>query len=122
MKTIFCFLLLSALTLTAGELTGKWSGSCDITNSQGETRADTALMNLKLSGNAVTGTVGPNEGEQMAIRNGKLEGNKLTFDLEDDGGTISADLVFDGDSIRGTATGKGPGGEWSAKLNLKRAS
>jgi len=32
MKTIFCFLLLSALTLTAGELTGKWTGSCDITN------------------------------------------------------------------------------------------
>jgi len=79
-------------------------------------------MDLKLSGNAVTGTAGPNEGEQMAIRNGKLEGNKLTFDLEDDGGTISVDLVFDGDSIRGTATRKGPGVEWSAKLNLKRAS
>ena len=122
MKTILFFLLLSALTLSAAELTGKWTGSFDVTNSQGK-KADTAFMDLRLSGNAVTGTAGPNAGEQMAIRNGKLEGSKLTFDVEENGGSISFDLVFDGDTIRGIAKGTGPGGEqWSAKLNLKRAS
>jgi hypothetical protein len=122
MKSIICFLLLGAFTLAAADLTGKWAGSFAVTNSGGQ-KTDTALMNLKLSGKAVTGTVGPNASEQMAIRNGKLEGSKLTFDVENDGESISFDLVFDGDAIRGIATGKGPGSQqWSAKLDLKRTS
>ena len=122
MKAILCFLLVSAVALTAAELTGKWTGSFDVTNSGGQ-KADTAFMNLKLTGNTVTGTAGPNTGEQMAIRNGKLEGSKLTFDVENDDESISFELVFDGETIRGIATGKGPRGQqWSAKLNLKRAS
>ena len=122
MKSIFCFLLMCAFTLTASDLTGKWAGSFDVTNAGGQ-KAETAFMNLKLSGNTVTGTAGPNAREQMAIRNGKLEGSKLTFDVENNGESISFDLVFDGDTIRGIATGKGPGAQqWSAKLNLKRAN
>lgn len=121
MKTMLCFLLLSMLTATAADLTGKWAGSFDVTNSGGQ-KAETAFMNLTLNGNAVTGTAGPNAEEQMAIRNGKLEGNKLTFDIENGDESISFDLVFDGDTIRGIAKGKGPGAQqWSAKLNLKRA-
>ena len=59
----------------------------------------------------------------MVIRNGKLEGHKLTFDIENGDESISFDLLFDGDTIRGIAKGKGPGKQqWSAKLNLKRAS
>lgn len=122
MKTILCFLLLSMLPSIAAELTGKWAGSFDVTNSGGE-KAETAFMNLTLSGNLVTGTAGPNAEEQMVIRNGKLEGSKLTFDIENGDESISFDLLFDGDTIRGIAKGKGPGAQqWSAKLNLKRAS
>lgn len=105
---MLCFLLLSMLTSTATELTGKWAGSFDVTNSGGE-KAETAFMNLTLSGNTVTGTAGPNAEEQMVIRNGKLEGNKLTFDIENGDESISFDLLFDGDTIRGIARGKGPG-------------
>ena len=36
MKTLICLLLLTGLTLSAGELTGKWSGKFDITKSDGE--------------------------------------------------------------------------------------
>jgi hypothetical protein len=81
MKKILWFLLLGALTITAADPTGKWAGRFDVTNSGGE-KAETAFMDLKLSGNTVTGTVGPNAGEQMAIRNGRLEGNKLTFEVK----------------------------------------
>lgn len=101
MKELLCFLFLSALTLTASELTGKWTGSFEITNSQGE-KANTAFMDLRLNGNALTGTAGPNASEQVAIRNGKLEAGKLTFNVDEDDGSISLDLVFDGDTIRGT--------------------
>jgi len=126
MKLLISALLLTAMTLSAGELTGKWSGKFDITNSQGETKPDSAVMNLKLDGTTVTGTAGPNEDQQWAIRKGKLENGKLTFEVVPEGGDgalLIFDLVFDGDTIKGTASGTGDGGEkMSAKLDLKRAS
>ena len=127
MKTLICLLLLTGLTLSAGELTGKWSGKFDMTNAAGETKPDSAVMNLKVDGTKVTGTAGPNEDQQWTIKNGKLEAGKLTFEVPiedgDDNGLLVFDLVFDGDTIRGSATGTGKGGEkMSAKVELKRAS
>jgi len=126
MKTLICLLLMTGLTLSAGELTGKWSGKFDITTAEGENKPDSAFMNLKLDGTTVTGTAGPNEDKQWAVQKGKLEGSRLTFEvtIEGDGGEdglLVFDLVFDGESIRGTAAGTGQGGEkMSAKVDLKR--
>ena len=122
MKKVFGLLLVSSFALIAGDLTGKWSGKFDITNSDGEAKADSAFMNLKLEGKTVTGTAGPNESKQWAIKNGKLEEGKLTFGVEmEGGGSIEFALVFDGDAIRGSAAGTGNGGEkMSAKVDLKR--
>jgi len=128
MKTLICLLLLTGLSLSAGELAGKWSGKFDITTAGGETKPDSAYMTLKVDGTKVTGTAGPNEDQQWTIKNGKLEAGKLTFDvvIEGDGGdngTLVFDLVFDGDTIRGSAAGTSPGGEkMSAKVDLKRVS
>ena len=129
MKTLICFLLLTTLAFTAAaaDLTGKWKGKFDITTPDGNTNADEAYMDLKQEGATVTGTAGPNEGQQWTIRNGKLEAGKLTFDvvMEENGeqGKLVFDLVFDGDSIRGSAAGTGHDGEkMSAKLDLKRTS
>jgi hypothetical protein len=121
MRKWFCGLLFLAFTLNAAELTGKWSGSFDISNAAGENKADSAYMELKQAGGQVTGTAGPNADKQWSIRNGKLEGQKLTFEVAiDDGGVITFDLVFDGSTIKGTANGKGADGEsMSAKVNLK---
>ena len=123
LRKLFVCALFCTLALNAAELTGKWSGSFDITDEQGETKADTAYMNLKESAGAVTGTAGPNEDKQWALRKGKLEGQKLTFEVAmDDGGVLLFDLTFDGTSIQGSCTGTGNGGEkLSAKVNLKRA-
>jgi hypothetical protein len=124
MKKLFGLLLLSSFALTAGDLTGKWTGRFDITNSDGEAKADSAYMNLKLEGKTVTGTAGPDESKQWPIKNGKLEEDKLTFTVSmEDGGSIEFSLVFDGDAIRGNAVGTGNGGEkMSAKLDLKRVN
>lgn len=127
MKTLICLLLLTGFTLTAGELTGKWSGKFDITTADGETKPDSAYMNLKVEGTKVTGTAGPNEDQQWTIRNGKLEAGKLTFEVvpegDEDKGLLVFDLVFDGDTIRGTATGRdGDNNKMSAKVEVKRAS
>ena len=127
MKTLICLLLLTGLTLSAAELTGKWSGKFDITTADGETKPDSAVMNLKVDGTNVTGTAGPNEDQQWTIKNGKLEAGKLTFEVvpESENGADSLivfDLVFDGETIRGTATGHDGDNKLSAKLDLKRVS
>ena len=122
MRKVLICVLFSVFALQAAELTGKWSGSFDITNSEGETKADTAYMDLKETGGAVTGTAGPNSEKQWSLRKGKLDGQKLTFEVPmDDGGVLAFELTFDGTSIQGTCTGTGDGGEkMSAKVNLKR--
>ncbi|MGA2577934.1 MAG: hypothetical protein ABSH24_18090 [Bryobacteraceae bacterium] len=126
MKTLICLLLLTGFTLSAGELTGKWSGKFDITTADGESKADSAVMNLKLDGTKVTGTAGPNEDQQWTIRNGKLEAGKLTFEVvpegDNDKGSLVFDLVFDGETIRGTVSGHDGDNKLSAKVDLKRAS
>lgn len=124
MRKLLIGLLLSTWALGAAELTGKWSGSFDITNSDGETKADTAYMELKEQAGDVSGTAGPNTDKQWSLRKGKLDGQKLTFEVTtDDGGVLVFELTFDGTSIQGTCTGTGSGGEkMSAKLNLKLAS
>jgi hypothetical protein len=125
MKMLICLLLLTGLTLSAGELTGKWSGKFDITTEEGELKNDSAVMNLKLDGGKVSGTAGPNEDQQWAIRNGKLEAGKLTFEVvpegDNDKGLLIFDLAFDGDTIRGTASGHDGEHKLSAKVDLKRA-
>jgi hypothetical protein len=124
MRTLLCGLLLSALALSGAEITGKWSGSFDITNSDGATEADTAYMSLKQNGAEVTGTAGPSADKQWTIQKGKLDGQKLTFEvLMEDGGTLVFDLTFDGSSIEGNVKGTGSGGEqMSAKTKLKRTT
>jgi hypothetical protein len=125
MKTLICLLLLTGMTLSAGELTGKWTGKFDITTPDGETKPDSAVMNLKLDGTTVTGTAGPNEDQQWTIQKGKLEAGKLTFEVLPEGGDGSLlvfDLVFDGETIRGTATGHDGDNKLTAKVDLKRAA
>ncbi len=122
MKALICSLLLTAFTLTAGDLTGKWRGKLDVTTSDGDTRSDEAYMDLKVNGTEVTGTIAINPDHPFTVQNGKLKAGKLTFEalMED---RIVFDLVFDGDTIHGSATGTAGGGEKiSAKVDLKRAN
>ncbi len=122
MKRFLCSLvMLSSVAIAAGSLTGKWSGSFDITGSDGESHADTAYMVLKERDGIVEGTAGPNQDKQWNIRNGKLDGGRLTFEVQADDGLLKFDLIFDGESIKGTASGQRPDGvKMTAKMDLKR--
>jgi len=62
--------------------------------------------------------------KHWSLRKGKLDGQKLTFEVPtDDGGLLVFDLTFDGTAIQGTCAGTGNGGEkMSAKANLKRTT
>jgi len=120
MTRFVCCLLLSAIALLA-DVTGKWSGSFDISGPDGQSKADTAFLNLKQDGKNLTGTAGPNESEQMAIRAGKIDGDKITFEVAmENGPVIKFDLALAGEHIKGTATGEADGQKMSAKLDVTR--
>jgi hypothetical protein len=113
--------LLSAATLNAADVTGRWSGTMDFKNAAGATESGPAYMILKQEGNKVTGTGGPNESEQYPIQNGKLEGDKLTFESVTGGTTMYFDLRVKGDQIDGDIKASGSDGDkLTAKISVNR--
>lgn len=124
MKVFGCFLVMLGLALTAAaaDVTGKWSGTFNITRPDGETKEAEALLDLKQNGSEITGSVGPNESERYPIAKGKIEGNKITLEsAEGEGPAIKFELVLEGDHIKGDASASREGQTMKAKLDLTRA-
>jgi hypothetical protein len=124
MRTLLFGLLLAVFALSASadtEVTGKWSGSFNVSGPNGEGKDGTAYLVLKQSGSDITGTVGPNEDEQYPIVKGKIEGDKITIEVNHDGHAVKLALVLAEDRITGDANMSGDGGEAAtAKLDVKR--
>ena len=124
MKTFSCLLVLAAfagLAIADTNVTGKWSGSFNITRANGEMKDSTALLVLTQNGSEISGTVGPTEEEQFAIQKGRIEGNKITLEADHDGHTIKFELVLAADRITGEASMPDDGGTTKAKLDVTRA-
>ena len=120
MTRLICCLLLTAIALLA-DVTGKWSGSFDVTGPDGQTNANRAVFNFKQDGNSLTGTAGPSDEEQMNIRAGKIEGEKITFEVVLEGGdVIKFELALAENHIKGTANGEHGGEKLSAKVDVAR--
>ena len=123
MRTILCFLILAAfagIAVADVNVTGKWSGSFNAVGPDGQTKDSTAVLVLKQNGSEITGTVGPNEGEQHEITKGKIEGDKITLESNDGGIAIKFDLALAGDRITGEANAVGEGRTLKAKIDVKR--
>jgi len=124
MKALLCCLILAALAGVAMadvNVTGKWSGSFNMTGPNGEGKETTALLLLKQSGMDTTGTVGPNEDEQFTITKGKIDGEKIVLEVDHDGHTIKFELVLAEDRITGEANMSGDGEIRKAKLDVTRS-
>ena len=120
MKRTVCCLLLSVVSLLA-DVSGKWSGSFDITGPDGETKADTAFLNLKQEGGKITGTAGPNEEKQFEIKTGKIDGDKIALEVVmEDGGVLTFDLALADDHIKGNVKGQIGDETMTAKLDVTR--
>jgi hypothetical protein len=120
MKRTVCCFLLSVVSLLA-DVTGKWSGSFDITTPDGETKSESAFLNLKQDGNKITGTAGPNEDHQMDIKTGKIDGSKIALEVVlEDGNLLTFDLALVEDHIKGTAKGEMDGEKKTAKVDVTR--
>lgn len=108
--------ILTVATLMAADATGTWTGT--LTPSPGE--AGPAHLVLKQEGNKVTGTAGPNAGEQHTITNGKAEDGNVTFELQTGESTMRFSLKQEGDEIKGDVTRDREGQKHTATLAVKR--
>ena len=95
-------LLLFALPAFAADVDGKWTGSIDTPNGP----AQVSFM-FKADGATLTGsTTGP-DGAEVKIKNGKVDGSKIAFDLDLDFGGMAFTLSYVGvvspDQIKLTA-------------------
>jgi|HubBroStandDraft_2_1064218.scaffolds.fasta_scaffold313876_1 hypothetical protein len=117
MKSILVsLLLLAAWTLSASDLTGKWSGTVDM-KQDGEAQTIPVIMIVKQDGNKLTGTAGPEE-DQHAIQKGLVDGDTITMEVDSGEEIFYLELKVDGDQITG-AVKQGTDGE-KMKIALKR--
>ena len=122
MKRFFAligFLALTVASLTAADVTGKWAGSFAVNDTKVELTFD-----LKISGNALTGTVGGLPTASVEIKDGKIDGAKLTFWVVTDYQGSPVKLVYTGElsgaEIKFTMGTED--GSWSTELGAKRGS
>jgi hypothetical protein len=110
---------LATASLAAADATGKWTGNLVIADGDGQPRP--AYLVLKQEGNTLTGTAGPDAGEQHPIQNGKADNGTLTFELATGEAIMRFALKQDGDVISGDITRERGGETQKARLSVKRA-
>jgi hypothetical protein len=76
-RTVAIVFLLAASAM-AGDLTGKWSGTFKV---DGGDHNVPQLFILKQQGKTLTGSGGPNAGEQYPIENGRIDGDEVRFEI-----------------------------------------
>jgi hypothetical protein len=121
MKKLLMICAVVAMTLFAGkamaaDVTGSWT-----TTMQTQDGNSTQItFNFKQDGAILTGTVQGSMGDPMEITNGKVDGDKFTFDVSFNGMTIHHNCTVDGDTIKMST--KTDSGDFPAmELTLTRA-
>ncbi|MBS1854460.1 MAG: hypothetical protein JST11_03770 [Acidobacteria bacterium] len=104
----------------AADVSGKWAGKTRMSIS-GRIEEDTMFLTLKQEGARVTGTAGPTQEQQAAIRNGKIEEDRVTFELPVPNGIFVFDVRLAGDRLKGTLIANAQGQEFHATIEAARS-
>jgi opacity protein-like surface antigen len=83
--------LMLAAPARAADVDGKWTGSLD--TPMGAVQVG---FNFKADGATLAGTTTGPDGSEIAIKNGKIDGDKITFLVSIDFGGMSLDLNYTG--------------------------
>ncbi len=115
-----------AATALAADVTGKWTATMAGRGGGGE--GFTLTYNFKQDGTKLTGSIETPMGGPMEIKDGKVEGDRLTFTMSFEGPNGAMKMVNEGtikgDEITLTTKFEGgdfPGGGDRPPLVLKRA-
>jgi hypothetical protein len=109
--------LASLLLAVPVDVSGKWSGSFKPDN---EENTLPVFLVLKQDGATLTGTGGPEEGQQFPVQNGKIDGDRLIFEVNAGKGIFYFDLKLAEDEMAGGLQMKRDSETRTAKVSLKR--
>src|SRR3954451_3351319 len=108
MRKMLFTLMALAVSAIAADVTGSWSGPMKMKMGD-DVRDDTALLVLKQSGGAITGTIGPNEERRYDISKGTIDDNTIHIEAVMQGETkLILDLKLDGEKLTGDLKAQGP--------------
>jgi hypothetical protein len=121
MKLLLTLVLLAGLA-SAGDLTGKWTGTLEFKDDAGELVSVPVTAELRHESQELRGILrsGSREG---SIRNAKFEGDRIVFEVTDPESDTPArfSVTAKADSIRGDVVRRSSDGEMhSSKIALSR--
>ena len=114
-----------AAALMAADVSGKWTGNVVVDDPTGGSVIDTQVRaELRQNADAITGAIGRQEDQQGEnIRNAKLDGKRLTFEVSstEANGLVKFVLTLDSDRLDGEMSGSMDGSQITGKVHLSRA-
>jgi hypothetical protein len=121
-KAKIAAVVLLAVSAMAGgppsDLTGKWSGAF---KADGGDHSVPQLFILKQQGKTLTGSGGPNAGEQYPIANGRVDGDRAKFELTTGEWKFTYDLrQSESGELKGDLKLESVGDSRTAKVSLAR--
>ncbi len=115
---------LSLLFAQTGKVAGKWSGVIVIDDTGSGTKIETPVeLDLQQNGAALSGKIGrAGDPERVDIRNGKLEGDTVTFEASsvEASAAMKFSLTIQGERLEGEMKGAAEGNEIVAKVTFSR--
>jgi len=122
MKKAFWILPCLALVMSGADVSGKWSGTIDVEDAGSTTEVKVELVQ---KADSLTGKVGrTGGGDEGEIRNGKVDGQKISFELLSSYSTtpFKFTLTLVNDHLEGEMKGSMDQGEIVGKVKLTRAT
>jgi hypothetical protein len=122
MKRLALSVFLTTVMLSGAEVTGRWSGTFAFTTDDGQKGEAPVLLILKQEGTKVTGTGGRDEADRHEVTVGKIEGDKMTLEVEAGNAPVRLEVTVTGDELTGDVSRtRGDGSKQTAKVTAKRA-
>ncbi len=109
-------LALAVFAALAADVTGKWTGEMN-----GPNERISITCNFKQDGTKLTGTMDGPEGEPMEIKDGKVEGDRISFTIAVNDMSIVHEGTIKGDEITLNVKMEGGPGGGPGPITLKRA-
>ena len=122
---LFALTLFVLPALAAEDFTGKWSGQFTGVAPDGNQVTEPILLNLVHKGAELTGTAGPSADTQWKILKGKVDGDKVSFEVQAGGDTsggpyVTITMAYAEGHLKGDFNAQRGTEKLTAKIDLTR--